>query len=325
MVGSGVQDYGNILIVPTSKPMTTTMAAKRDYISRFSHARETAVPGTYSVFLETPAVQVDIAACSTTTAAYTMRWQSADSPTRSVIFDAGHCLGKQVSGSEVSVAVHGLVIEVSGWALMSGSLTGRAPPDEKGMKGVRVFFVARVVGGTSPKKTGVWSSNGTVMTDGVTIAGKEVGGFVEFPGGTGLASVAVAISLVSVAQARSNLAAVPVDVTVPHCSALADTAWDDVLGRVAVTAPSVTDTDKSELTKFFTALCVFLFLAGSSACASSVSNADTMPTVRSKPPLVSSGITCIRRRRRLANLAGRTLGWIRCLSSPSSLSEPPRA
>ena len=60
--GTGVSDYGDILITPLNKEVVWNNGAdgKAGYGSRFSHDREVAHPGYYSVYLEDPKVQAEL-------------------------------------------------------------------------------------------------------------------------------------------------------------------------------------------------------------------------------------------------------------------------
>lgn len=57
--GTGVSDYGDVLLMPATSPILNNGAnGKPGYRSRFSHSQEQAAPGYYEVFLEDPQVQV---------------------------------------------------------------------------------------------------------------------------------------------------------------------------------------------------------------------------------------------------------------------------
>ncbi len=57
--GTGVSDYGDILLMPAQKPILNNGAdGAAGYRSKFSHKKEVASPGYYEVFLEDPKVKV---------------------------------------------------------------------------------------------------------------------------------------------------------------------------------------------------------------------------------------------------------------------------
>lgn len=64
--GTGIGDLNDILIMPASKAIDLTQEVKKrtdiPYLSRYSHDKETAHPGYYSVYLETPKVQAELTA-----------------------------------------------------------------------------------------------------------------------------------------------------------------------------------------------------------------------------------------------------------------------
>jgi predicted alpha-1,2-mannosidase len=64
--GTGHSDMGDVLLVPTIGPLRlspgSAEAPGTGYRSRFSHARESARPGYYSVFLDDPGVKVELTA-----------------------------------------------------------------------------------------------------------------------------------------------------------------------------------------------------------------------------------------------------------------------
>lgn len=269
MVGSGVQDYGNIRLGVMSKPMTAAAAAGKGYLSKFSHANETAAPGAYAVFLEGPGATVAVAACANTVASYELRWAAGAGRIKTVLLDAGASLGPgRVNGSAVTLdpgSACGEPVcpyEVSGSALMSGKLTGRNG------RGVMVFFFAELLAASgggqvvAPTDIGVWSTNGTVRQGAPAGHGKQLGAYASWADPDGRVAkvmVNMAISFVSIAQARANLAAgLPAPTTggagsFAACSAAATAAWDKVLGLVDIEAPAGGAWD-AERTKFYTAL-----------------------------------------------------------------------
>jgi predicted alpha-1,2-mannosidase len=57
--GTGCSDYGDILLMPTNKKIIPNA---KNYASTFNHNLEKATPGNYSVFLNKPKIQVELAA-----------------------------------------------------------------------------------------------------------------------------------------------------------------------------------------------------------------------------------------------------------------------
>ncbi len=60
--GTGVSDYGDILIYPLNEKFNP----EKKYSSRFSHVQEKAIPGYYSVYLQEPKVDVELSATERT-------------------------------------------------------------------------------------------------------------------------------------------------------------------------------------------------------------------------------------------------------------------
>ena len=62
--GTGVSDYGDVLLMPTTGKLILNNGAKSSlgYKSKFSHKNETAQPGFYQVYLEDHEVNVELTA-----------------------------------------------------------------------------------------------------------------------------------------------------------------------------------------------------------------------------------------------------------------------
>ena len=59
--GTGVSDYGDILLMPTNKPILNNGSdGKEGYKSKFSHENEIATPGFYKVLLENTNIDVEL-------------------------------------------------------------------------------------------------------------------------------------------------------------------------------------------------------------------------------------------------------------------------
>lgn len=82
--GTGVSDYGDILLKPMSRPPDFD---REVYASRFSHAREEARPGYYAVFLEDDQVQVELTA---TTRVGVHRYTYPEGGAQHLILDLEH-------------------------------------------------------------------------------------------------------------------------------------------------------------------------------------------------------------------------------------------
>lgn len=133
---------GNIGVMAT-RAIDKARLTNHGYNSRFSHADETMEAGYYAVGLQTPNVHAELTACGTHAGAH--RYTFANVPAGGngsfILVDMAHSLAPgAVRAANVTVsldAVSGNTI-VSGWALHSGSLTGRNG------RGIDIYFVARL-------------------------------------------------------------------------------------------------------------------------------------------------------------------------------------
>ncbi len=105
--GTGCGDYGDILLMPTTGIQhikTANPTARQQtlpYASRFSHDRETATPGYYSVFLDTYGIQAEMTA---TQRAALHRYTFPESKEAGFILDLGYSLQGQYN-RELSIEI----------------------------------------------------------------------------------------------------------------------------------------------------------------------------------------------------------------------------
>jgi predicted alpha-1,2-mannosidase len=93
--GTGVSDYGDLLLMPVTGQPCLDNGTQDDhncsYASSFSKKTESARPGTYSVFLETPGVQVDlVASLRSGMHKYTWKGKGKGKGDRGVVIDLEH-------------------------------------------------------------------------------------------------------------------------------------------------------------------------------------------------------------------------------------------
>jgi predicted alpha-1,2-mannosidase len=118
--GTGIPDMGDILLQPTVgetriRPGTTDRKEK-GYMSAFSHARETAGVGCYSVVLDDYGVKVDLAA---TNRAGMLRFTYPETKDAHVVLDLAHVLQHKVVWSRVRAEDGSTLVgmhKVKGWA-----------------------------------------------------------------------------------------------------------------------------------------------------------------------------------------------------------------
>lgn len=94
--GTGCGDYGDVLLMPTVGEQKTDYAGPKNqtlaYASRFSHAKEKATPGYYSVFLDTYGVNAELTA---TKRAAIHRYTFPESKDAGIILDLDYSLQGQ--------------------------------------------------------------------------------------------------------------------------------------------------------------------------------------------------------------------------------------
>ncbi len=260
--GAGCSTYQDIPFIPYVGEVTTSPATDPShYTSKFSHANEHATAGAYDVTLDSGA-KVELAA--------TQRTGSAR-----VTYPAGasSTLLVNTSGSVNGTDDASITIgkdTISGWAT-SGRFCGA-------QNSYRVYFSAKfdtpfasigtwkngaVTPGKSAETGGakakVAQPNGvnasiartaTAKQQDTTVSGPGSGGYVTFANLTGAqVNVQVGLSFVSVDGAKANLKAENTKKSFDTVAAGARKAWNDQLGKIAVTGGSDAD-----LTTFYTSL-----------------------------------------------------------------------
>ncbi|MSP55882.1 MAG: glycoside hydrolase family 92 protein [Myxococcales bacterium] len=184
--GTGVPDYGNILVMPLlasdgaadGSGLDATMRGPDQWRTGFSHDNEAAAVGYYAVTLDNGV----LAELTASPRAGFHRYTFPAGEPGMLVFDLEHVLGG--GGSEGEVTVDAGAGTLSGSMLSSGSFTD-------GYGGFRVYFYAVVEGGFT--EWGSWAE------------GADVGAWVIPNGQT--ADLRVGVSLVSLAGAEANLEA----------------------------------------------------------------------------------------------------------------------
>eukprot|EP00048_Salpingoeca_helianthica_P017060 m.235483 g.235483 ORF g.235483 m.235483 type:complete len:787 (+) comp20087_c0_seq1:24-2384(+) len=243
MVGPGATDYGNIAVMP-STDVDHLLITDYGYRSAFSHASERTAPGYYSVHLDTPEIDVEIAACGPQAGVYRFSY-TALLRDRAILFDLSHALSKNaIRDAYVEINSSG---GVRGWVLNAGGLT------ERNGKGVYIYFAANV--SRLPAGFGVWA-NGTVLSGQSTARGVNIGAFFLFGTATTREAVEmpIALSFLSMDQAVRNLVDQEGGRGFDACRAAGASAWDRVLNTVTVDTQGHDSEYRDELVKFYTAL-----------------------------------------------------------------------
>ncbi|MBP8822863.1 MAG: GH92 family glycosyl hydrolase [Flavobacteriales bacterium] len=194
--GTGVADLCDVLLMPLSGGLTTKPEA---YRSRFSHQREKAHAGYYSVHLDDPNVDVELTA---TKRVGVHRYAFNGHAARAFVLDLRH-RDPLLAGSIVQ----------SGPSEISGERRSSSWARDQ-----RLFFCIRFNGPVELEKN---RSDSTVAV-------------ITLPAGTGQVLVKVGISAVSVEGARKNLEAEMPGWDFDAVRKQAEEAWDKELGRMEV-------------------------------------------------------------------------------------------
>lgn len=236
--GTGVADFGDILVMPSAGYQKNTGIAggtkfADDRRARFEHSSEKASPGYYSVLLEDEKIKVELTA---TNRVGLHRYTFPQSDNASILFDLNHgimngdkplddCFVRVISPTEIEGLRHS-----QGWA-----------SDQY------VYFVARF---SEPFSDPRLYLNGEQSGDKSEIKGKSIKAILNYKTKDGKQIlVKVALSAVSTDGARRNLdeelSGWDFDKTVNR----AEDAWNAELGKIKIYGGS-----KEEQTIFYTAL-----------------------------------------------------------------------
>jgi len=219
LVGTGVPDSGALGLMPVGALPAGTLSPA-DWRASFSHQRETARPGAYTVQLLPSGIGVDIAA-TLRTAVYRLSYPAASE--RNLVIDLAHHLGEgETDDGLITVSTDGT--EVSGWVHHSGMMSGR-------YGGFRLFFVMRAdtaIQSAEPMQDGLRLSGTQTAT------GAQAGLVLGFAPGAAPVNLQIGLSFVDAEGAKKNLEAEWVDYNIEAAEAGAQDAWAEVMDRVSI-------------------------------------------------------------------------------------------
>ncbi len=228
--GTGVPDYCDVLLMPFTGEIRLNNGAdgKPGYRSRFSHDKEHASPGYYSVYLEDYNINAELTA---TTRVGMHKYSFPQGKSHSVLIDLKH--RDQVTGSWIRIIGDN---EVEGFR---GS-TGWAHDQ-------RVYFVARF---SKPFiKSGI-ALNDTMLSQTLLTEGKNIKAWFGFDENDAESLIVkVGISAVSAENARMNLEKEIPDWDFDKVKRQTSDLWNKELGKIKVSG----DNDDKK-TVFYTAL-----------------------------------------------------------------------
>lgn len=228
LCGTGAVDGGHFRVIPTAAT-TSLNQLRKGMRGRLDHDRENASPGYYSIELPEHHVRVELTA---TARVGLHRFHFAADHQPRVLIDVGSALGRGTS-RDCRVNVSSDSHEISGSVRTFGSFSGR-------YGGLKVYFVAKVR--TPWEQTTIWSGDDTT-NDRNEATGDDVGVQISFPtSDTGQSiEMAVAISHVSIENARENLQTELGDRSFDAVRSAAEQQWEQRLSAIQVDGGSDSD------------------------------------------------------------------------------------
>ncbi|MBL0177008.1 MAG: GH92 family glycosyl hydrolase [Ignavibacteria bacterium] len=216
--GTGVPDYGDILLMPTVGKLTLRPGDARapgsGYRSRFSHREETASPGFYAVRLLDPNIRVELTATERTGF---HRYSFPKAKQAHIVVDLRHGLGPDVvTESELRILNQN---ELAGFRRSTGWA-----------KDQRVYFVMRV---SKPMTGGLVDSIGA-QHESLAAKGGVVAGIRYETANDEQILVKVGISGVDIEGARRNLDAENPGWNFDGVRTAAALAWERELSKISV-------------------------------------------------------------------------------------------
>ncbi len=218
--GWGCHGALDIPVMPTTKsPGISPVYNHRAYTSRFSHDNETAVPGYYQVFLDDYQTNVQITAAERSAI---LLFDYPKGEEAHLIFPITNA-ANGITGAEILVDPENN--QVTGWGT-SGGFCWRDPRDYD----YTVYFVAKfdqpITG------SGAWNLDEKLQNQ-THIVGDSIGAWISFgdPGGKTV-EMRIAISFVSIENARENLEYELNNTSFAQLRAETWQKWNDLLSKV---------------------------------------------------------------------------------------------
>ncbi len=221
MSGVGMNDGGDVFFMPSTGQIQTRVAK---YESPYRHANETASPGYYQVWLEKPAVNVQLTA-------------TAHCGMARLTFPAGKRANLLVPISHTLTTTYGARLRILGRRKIDGEVTSRCLGS--GSPTFRVYFVMQL---SQPFRSyGIWTGHRVArdqrLAEQSTRRAPPIGAFVSWPAGPErrVITMRIGLSYVDLAGAKNNLA---VEMGGQRFSAIrrsASRAWNRVLSRITIT------------------------------------------------------------------------------------------
>ncbi|WP_422081333.1 GH92 family glycosyl hydrolase [Ulvibacterium sp.] len=220
--GTGIGDLTDVLLMPTTGTVDVSLfGTGRDtlpYTSKFSHTNEEASPGYYQVFLEDSEVNVELTANDYI--AYHRYTYKNGGKNPSFVLDLGYEVNwDKVIGSGVTVENDTLISGhrfSTGWA-----------------KNQKVFFA---IGTSSPITANSLVADGEIPKNSNTVKGTKTGAQFFFDTETGSVELKVAVSSVSIENAKMNLRSYGSQ-SFDEVRLETENSWIDVLDMIDIETP----------------------------------------------------------------------------------------
>jgi len=221
LCGTGAVDGGHFRVMPFTNDMSLD-EMRRGMRVKFDHDDEFASPGYYSVALSEIGVKAELTA---TPRVGLHRYSFGAGTKPQILIDVGSTLGRGRSEG-CKVHIHPGSHEVTGTARTFGSFSGR-------YGGLQVYFVARC---RSPWESFTSWSGSSIEVDRVEAAGDDVGVAITFAQAKQKQSIelAVALSHVSIENARKNLDAELAAHSFKEVREAAATKWKSMLSAIQI-------------------------------------------------------------------------------------------
>ncbi|MCB9489548.1 MAG: glycoside hydrolase family 92 protein [Deltaproteobacteria bacterium] len=219
MPSTGITDGGHVNLMPVLG-MDDAKVTLDGYKAPFSHDDESASPGYYQVRLQDSRINVELTASPLV--GYHRYTFPADGDAPYVVVDAGYALNRNAA-KDTEITIDPEAREITGRSMQQGGFS-------RSYGGVTIYFAAKF--DTDFADYGTFA-DGVRSPGATTTTGKAAGAYAGFAPGTQTAGARVAVSFISVEQARANLAADAFD-DFDEALDNARTLWSDFLRQVTI-------------------------------------------------------------------------------------------
>lgn len=236
LVGTGATDGGNFLVIPTFSDRAESHI--RGMQAPFSHQNETAFPGYYGVRLPSSGVTAELTA---TRLVGFHRYTFSRQAPPAILLNVTSILGNKGESRDGQVRILSDSSEVEGSVRSFGTFSKR-------YGGLPTYFVARF---SRPfGKISVWN-DGTHQPETVSASGKDLTVGVDFPAEENSQTIElkIAVSHVSIDNARDNLEREATQTSFDEALASAVSRWEETLSRIRIAGGTT-----QQRTVFLTAL-----------------------------------------------------------------------